>query len=416
MKILVVSQYFWPEYFRINELCECLRNIGHEIDVITGIPNYPQGKYYPGYGIFKNKKQNYKGINVYRVPIIPRRQDGGDKRLIPNYLSYAITASIKIAFKIFHKYDAVLVYEVSPITQVYPALLFRWLTKTPVCLYVLDLWPETLFSHGFCKKSTVKKIMYSFIHSIYKRCDKIFISSKGFEKSILSSGYNSERIHYVPNWSEDFYKPVDNHKTDLREELNLDESCFVIMYAGNIGFAQSFETVLEASKILKENKDIHFVIIGEGSLKQWAIDETIKNGQSNISFIGRKPAEEMPEYFAQANAMLVTLKKRENYSLTLPSRVQSYLACGKPLLGCAGDEVSRVINESGAGLSCEPEDAKSLAAMIDQMKQMQPEEIMGMSINAITYSQKEFCKDKLLNGINSLLVEMAETRTRKRVI
>jgi colanic acid biosynthesis glycosyl transferase WcaI len=414
MKILVVSQYFWPEYFRINELCECLKSMGHYIEVLTGIPNYPQGKYYDGYSIFKNRKQIYKGIKVHRVPIIPRGQNGGDKRLIPNYISYVITASIAMLAKVFNRYDVILVYEVSPITQAYPALWMRWLTKTPVCLYVYDLWPETLFSHGIGKHGFLQKIMYFMVYSIYKRCDKIFVSSKGFEKSILLSGYDPKRLHYLPNWAEDFYKPINPEKC-IRKELKLSQDSFIVMYAGNIGFAQSFNTVLEAAKQLKDEKLIHFVVLGEGSLKQWAIKEMNKFKLLNLSFFGRKPAEEMPSYFSQANAMLVTLKKRVNYSMTLPGRVQSYMACGKPIIACAGDEVSRVINESGAGLSCEPEDFKGLASIIKQMSQMPTAELESMGKRAILYSKNEFNKDKLLIRIEDLLSEMSKKRNRKKV-
>jgi glycosyltransferase involved in cell wall biosynthesis len=414
MKILIVSQYFWPEYFKINELAECLNDMGHEIEVLTGIPNYPQGKFYDGYGILKNIKQNLNGIKIHRVPIIPRGAKGGDKRLIPNYISYVITASCAVLAKVFNKYDAILVYEVSPITQAYPALLLRLLSKTPVCLYVYDLWPETLFSHGIGKDSALKKFMYFIVHSIYKRCDRIFISSKGFEKSILSSGYDIKRLHYIPNWAEDFYVPL-KPKNCIREKLKLSQETFIVMYAGNIGYAQSFETVLEAAKILRDNKEIHFVILGDGSLKQWAIDEVNNHKLSNISFLGKKPAEEMPEYFAQANAMLVTLKKRENYALTLPGRVQSYMACGKPILASAGNEVSRILRESMAGFYCDPEDAKGLALIIERMKKMSNEEYFRMSENAIIYSKKEFNKDKLLNQIEYLFNEMSKQRSRKKV-
>lgn len=414
MKILIISQYFWPEYFKINEIAECLNDMGHEIEVLTGVPNYPQGKFYDGYGILKNIKQNYNGIKIHRVPIIPRGVKGGDKRLILNYISYAITASCAVLVKVFNRYDAILVYEVSPITQAYPALLLRLLSKTPVCLYVYDLWPETLFSHGIGKGSAIKRFIYFIVHSIYKRCDKIFISSKGFEHSILSSGYDPKLLNYIPNWAEDFYRQL-KPTNYIRENLNLTKDTFIVMYAGNIGFAQSFETVLEAAKILKENKKIHFVILGDGSLKQWAIDECSKYELSNISFLGKRPAEEMPEYFAQADAMLVTLKKRENYALTLPGRVQSYMACGKPILACAGSEVSRVLRESEAGLYCEPEDAKGLALIIERMKRMPNEERLKLSENAIAYYQKEFNKDRLLNKIELLLNEMSNQRSRKKV-
>jgi len=413
MKILVISQYFWPEYFRITELCECLKDMGHNIEILTGIPNYPQGKYYDGYSILKNRKQVYKGIKIHRVPIIPRGQHGRDKRLIPNYISYVVTASIAMLSKLFNKYDAILVYAVSPITQAYPALWMRWLTKTPVCLYIFDLWPETLFSHGIGKKIFQRKIMYSMVHSIYKRCDKIFVSSKGFEKNILLSGYNPERLHYLPTWAEDFYKPVKS-QSSIRKDLKLSEDSFIVMYAGNIGFAQSFDTVLEAAKLLKNEKSIHFVVLGEGSLKEWAIDQMNKHELLNITFLGRKPAEDMPNYFAQANAMLVSLKKRENYSLTLPGRIQSYMACGKPILACAGNEVSRIIDGSGAGLSCEPEDSKGLVSIIQQMRQLPVEELDSMGKNAIMYSENEFDKEKLLIQIESLLYEMAKERSRKR--
>lgn len=404
MKILIVSQYFWPESFQINEISKSLKELGHEIEVLTGIPNYPQGKFYDGYGIFKNRKQNYNGIKIHRVPIIPRGKKGGDKRLIPNYLSFVLMGSIAVLFKIFKKYDVILVYGTSPITQAYPALLLRWITKVPVCLYVYDLWPEALFAHGIGKKPFIKKLLYKIVYGIYKRSDKIFISSEGFRNSIISSGYDSKNLHYIPNWADDFYRPLESTGF-LRKQLNLDKNTFIVMYAGNIGHAQSFDTVLEAAKILKDNKKIYFVILGDGTLKQWAENKAIEYGLKNIFFLGRKPAEEMPKYFAEADAMIVSLAKGYNRSLTLPGRVQAFMKSGKPILACADGETSRVIKESGAGLTCEAEDYVGLASMIKKISEMPKEELDKMKKNALNYYQRNFNKEKLLKKIEKLLKE-----------
>ena len=401
MKILIVSQYFWPENFSVNVIAKYLVDQGHKVDVLTGIPNYPQGKAFDGYGLFKNLHQEHDGIRISRVWMKTRGTKGGDKRLILNYLSYAFNASVAMLGRLGEKYDATFVYEMSPITQAYPALFLRKLKKVPMCLYVGDLWPDTLFSHGL-SGGKVKRILTKKCSSIYKRTDHIIAVNESFIEPINNYTNNSRPISYIPQAVEELYKPVKS-TGELRKQLGIAENDFIVMFAGNIGFAQSPKTIVEAANKTKDNSRIHYVFVGDGTLRQDCEEYCKNNSLRNVYFIGRKPQGEMPELIAEADALFITLKNQSNYNLTLPGRTQAFMASGKPIICCANGETARVIKTAGCGLIAEADNADELAYRITECFDMPKEELNLMGNRGLEYSKKHYDMKTVYHDIEMVL-------------
>lgn len=401
MKILIVSQYFWPENFSINAIAKFLVERGHEVDVLTGIPNYPHGKAFDGYGLFKNLHQKHDGVRISRVWIKTRGTKGGDKRLILNYISYAFNASVAMLGRLSNKYDATFVYEVSPITQAYPALFLRKLKKVPMCLYVADLWPDTLFSHGL-SGGKVKRLLTKKCSSIYKRTDHIIAVNESFIEPINKYTNNSRPISFIPQAVESLYKPVQSNG-ELRKALGISDRDFVVMYAGNIGFAQSPKTIVEAANVTKGNTRIHYVFVGDGTLRRECEEYCVDNNLVNVHFVGRKPQDEMPKLIAESDAMFITLKNQSNYNLTLPGRTQAFMACGKPVVCCANGETARVIKKAGCGLIAEADNANELAKIIIEFSEMSNDDLTQMGTNGLNYSKKYYDMNTVFQNIENTL-------------
>lgn len=404
MRILIVSQYFWPENFSVNTIAKYLTSKGHKVDVLTGLPNYPQGKVYEGYTGKENRHQKYEECTIDRVWIKERGQKGGDKRLILNYLSYVVNASCNIMTRLGKKYDATFVYEVSPITQAIPALLLRKLKKVPMCLYVADLWPDTLFSHGM-NSGTVKKILTRACSHIYRRTDNIVIVNESFRKPIEKYTDNKRTITYIPQSADPVYKPLEPSGV-LRKQLGLCADDLIIMFAGNLGFAQSVKTVVEAANKVSHQKDIHFVFVGDGTLRAECEEYCKANNLNNCHFIGKKKPDEMPGLIAEANAMLVTLKNQSNYNLTLPGRTQSFMACAKPIICCANGETARVVKAAKCGLVSEAENSDKLAESIVKFSTLNATERNALAESGLQYSRDNYDQQTMLQNIEKVLAGM----------
>jgi colanic acid biosynthesis glycosyl transferase WcaI len=358
MKILVLSQYFWPESFRVNDLVENLVGRGHEVEVLTGQPNYPIGKLFDGYSGLP-EKEKFKGAQVYRVPMFPRMKGRG-WQLILNYFSFCFAASFFGTIWCRKKYDAIFVFQPSPITVGVPAMVIKWLTGAPIHFWVQDLWPESLEATGAVKSEKILRFVGFFVRHIYRYCDVVYIQSERFQAPVQKLGVPESKIKYFPNWAETFYKPIKSEK-----EIEDLAKGFRVLFAGNIGAAQSFETIVETADILKSYSDIQWIVFGDGRRKAWLEQEVKKRKLSaNFHLMGSREPDSMPHYFSYADVLLVTLKKNPAFSMVIPSKVQSYLACGRPVIGSLEGEGARVIQVSGAGEACPPEDSKALAKLI----------------------------------------------------
>lgn len=403
MHILIVTQYFWPENFQINNLAIDLKNQGHEVTVLTGIPNYPEGSYYPGYGLFRKNKESYHGITVKRVPVIPRGKGGGF-RLALNYFSFAFFASIFAPFKCRDRCDVIFVFMPSPITVGLPARVLKKIKKAPILFWVQDLWPDTLVATGSIKSKNILKWIKKLTQSIYHSCDRILVQSKAFVGAIEQLGEFKHKLFYFPNAVEDFYRPISPCET--KSNVTNLPAGFKIMYGGNIGTAQSFETILQTATLLKDIKDIQWIIIGEGRQKNWLIDQIANQGISHkFHFIQHQLPEMMPYYFSQADALLVSLKKEPVFSLTIPSKLQCYLASGKPIIASLDGEAARIIHEAGAGIASPAEDAHALAKNILILSKMEIAERELMGQKGRLYAEQHFDRKRLVTQLENWMIE-----------
>lgn len=408
MKLLIITQYFWPESFRINDLASGLRERGHEVTVLTGYPNYPEGKLYPGYRLFRQANEQWNGIRIIRAPLVPRG-NGGALRLAMNYLSFALGASLRACTLGRESFDALLVFQPSPVTCGIPARILKGLTGAPILFWVQDLWPQSLAAVGAVRSPVLLGLVDRLVRWIYAGCDRVLIQSRAFAETICGQGVSQERIAYFPNSAEAFYCPVDRGQAAALDR-ELPEG-FRVLFAGNIGAAQDFETILAAAELLKTHPQIVWVVIGDGRLRPWVEEEVERRGLSGrVTLVGRKPAEEMPRYFACADLLLVTLRREPIFALTIPSKVQSYLACARPVLAALEGEGAQVLEESGGGYVCPPEDSQALAEGVLRIYGLTKAERELMGDRGRNYYLQQFERERLLDRLEGWLRELSPAR------
>lgn len=397
MRILIVTQYFWPENFVINSLTLELKNKGHEVFVLTGLPNYPTGKITDGYSFWKNNNEIWNGIKIFRSKIIPRFSGKGFF-LFVNYLSFVVFSSLKLLFYIDLKPDIIFVYEPSPITVGIPAIVAKKkFNGVPIYFWVQDLWPDSIKDTGAIKNKFILNFIDKFTRYIYKKSNIILVQSKAFADYIINQGVPANKIIYFPNPTERFYK-VSEIKQEYMKSF---PKGFNLIFAGNIGEAQSFDTLIEAAFKLKELKyPIYWNIIGDGRSRDYFKNKVYNlNLQDNFIFRGITKPEKMPFYFACGDALIVSLKKSKIFSLTIPAKVQSYLACGKPIIGSIDGEGAKLILEAKAGFVSSSQDVKHLVNNIIKLYKLSDIERDVLGNNGRLFFDKEFEMDLLLNKL-----------------
>ncbi len=393
-KILFVSQHFTPEFFRGNDIVVDWARRGYDVTVVTGIPNYPKGKFFEGYGLFKRCREVVNGVNVFRIPIVPRG-NGSKVMLMLNFLSYGFNASVFLFFHLIrHKYDVCFVQQTSPVNMAQPGIWFKRLTGKPLYTWVLDMWPESLKYAGHINNKYILGYFGNITLRMFRASDKILISSRGFEKCITSRGDFKDKIVYFPNWAEDVFMTG----TDVAIPALPDG--FKVMFAGNVGEAQDFGHIAEAAEMLGEDEGIHFYIVGDGRKKVWLDQRIEERGLSNrIVTLGRFPAEAMPSFFKAADVMLVSLCDNELFRLTAPAKIQAYMAAGKPIVGMISGEGNALIKDSGCGVAVEAGDAAGLVEAVRQLKSMPSSELTVMGLRGREYCRQNFDKKMLLDSL-----------------
>ena len=393
-KILVICQYYKPEPFRISDICEEMVRRGHEVQVVTGYPNYPEGILYEGYGKGKHIDEVINGVKVHRCFTIPR-ETGAVKRLM-NYYSYAASSTAYVLSKECvasdgKPFDVVFCNQLSPVMMADAAIAYKKKHKIPVIMYCLDLWPESLIAGGITRKSAIYKYFHYVSKRLYRQMDKILITSRMFTGYLEDEfGIKKEKIEYLPQYAEGIFEQIPAREKD---------GMFNFMFAGNIGAVQSVETIIKAAKILRD-KPVRFHIVGGGT----DLDrlQQMSSELEDVVFYGRRPLEEMPQFYAKADAMLVTLAKDPVLSLTLPGKVQSYMAVGKPIIGAIDGETKTVIEDAQCGFCGKAEDAEALAENIKRfIKENTDRVIMGE--NARKYYEENFMEKLFMDKLESRL-------------
>jgi glycosyltransferase involved in cell wall biosynthesis len=408
VRVLVVSQYFWPENFRINDLVRSLSEREHQVTVLTGIPNYPEGRFFKGYGLWRNMRQKYFGAEIIRVPLFPRC-GGRSIPLLLNYVSYAFFASLMSPFLIKGKFDLIFVCQLSPVTVGLPAIRLKKLLKAPIVFWILDLWPESLSASGAVSDKRILAYMDKVVRFIYHNADKIVVTSKGFIDRVKAKGISSERLDYFPNWYEPEYNDNQADEFLCRDAILQLPKGLRVMFAGNVGAAQDFGTILAAAELLKTYTDIHWIILGDGRKLEWAKEQvSLRDLTGCVHLLGRFPPETMPGFFAEADVMLVTLKSDPIFSLTIPGKIQSYMACSKPIIAAIDGEGSRLLIESGAGLASPSEDPGALAESVLALYRMPKEKRMEMGESGRKYCEENFNREVLMDRLEGWMKELVQ--------
>lgn len=398
MKILIVSQYFWPEDFKVNDIAFDFVQMGHDVTVLTAKPNYPQGKIYKGYGLFSKRHEVHNEVKIIRSSIIPRK-GAGALFLGLNYLSFVFYGFFTAMFRVKGKYDIIFCHLTSPITSALPAIWLKKKFKIPLVLWVLDLWPESVENTTNIKSKRFYRYLTKLVSYIYSHSNHVLVSSKCFVESVKEKIPNQAiPITYFPNWAEDVFV----QKTNEEYKLPALPNGFNIMFAGNIGVAQDFESIVQAAKQTVE-EEINWIIMGDGRKFEWLKNEIKTNKLTNIILLGRHPLNTMPSFFEKADAMLVSLKNEPIFKLTVPAKIQAYMASGKIIMGMINGEANQLINESGCGYAVSAGDFETLASMVIRVKNLNPTERHQMEKRANNYYQEHFSKPKLFEKLEDLL-------------
>ncbi len=402
MKILIVTQYFWPENFRINDLTQELVQRGHKVTLLTGTPNYPDGRVFETYRHNPKAFGHYGGATVLRIPMLARGQ--GSLSLFLNYLSFVLGASLVGPWRLRGlQADVIFVFVPSPVTVGLPAVLLGRIKRAPVVFWVLDLWPETLSAIGVIRSPRVLGWVGHLVKFIYEGCTLVLGQSRSFFANIAKYCSDTQKIRYFPSWAEDIFS-----QTDLlpAPEVPARKGVFNVLFAGNIGEAQDLSAVLDAVESLKHNTSIRWLIVGDGRKSDWLKAEVERRDlQDSVLLLGRFPVKRMPSFYVHADALLVSLKKDPVFSMTMPGKIQSYLMAGIPLVGMLDGEGAKVITEANAGLVCAAGDAGGLAAAILELANMSADQRHQLGLNGRAFAQKEFGRDLLMDRLEALLGE-----------
>ena len=388
MRLLIVSQYFWPENFIVNDLVELLEERGVEVTVLTGKPNYPGGAIFEGYRAGSIQRQDYHGARVVRVPLIPRGQNSR-ARLALNYISFLLSASVlgPLALR-GQKFDVVLVYALSPLLKALAAMVLARLKRAPLVVWVQDLWPESLSATGHVRRRFVLDLVGHLVRAIYRRAKLVLVQSRAFVPAVSAYCDRPDKIRYYPNlYRQPPEGPPSAEAASLVEQLN---RSFAVVLAGNIGTAQDPETILATALALQGEADIRLVIVGSGSQSQWLADRARELALDNLLLAGRFPPSDMPHIFSAASALVLTLTADPAFALTVPSRLQAYLAAGRPIVGALDGEAARIIAEAGAGHSVPAGAGDTLAAAIRDLARLPAVERAALGRNGRDYYERNF--------------------------
>ncbi len=399
-RILIVSQHFWPENFRITDICHGFIEKGIQVDVLCGLPNYPKGEFFDGYTYTKPRRENLNGIDIFRSGEI-RRKGNTSIMIFLNYISFPIFALFNLPRLRKRKYDAVMCYNTSPVYMMLPAIVYSKIKKVPLTTYILDLWPENLYSALPIKNKFLRSVAKNTSYFLYRRCDKLISLSNSMVEKVKTIA--PKAVHAViPQYCEEFYF-TDKNSPELQERF---KGKFNVLFAGNISPVQNLEMLLYCAKRLKaEGKtNIHFIIVGDGMSKNNFVEQVKKDEtQEFFTFEGQQPVEKIPYYHSVADALFASLAKSEDLGMTVPAKITSYLAAAKPCLVAIDGEGAITIDKAKAGLTCNAADDEALYNNILKLAQMPKEKLNEMGKNAREYCTLHFKRDKLLNELIAFL-------------
>lgn len=405
MRLLILTQYYWPESFQINDVAASLVRKGIAVEVLTGQPNYPSGRIFPGYRALGWRRERHQGVLIHRMPLLARGRGGW--RLALNYFAFVFSGLVCGPAILRRKaFDAIFVYAPSPVLQTLPALLLARLKGCPVALWVQDLWPESLSATGYVTNRAVIGLVEKVVAFIYRHTDLLLVPSPAFAAPIRRLAPNTPIVYHPNSVDEVFALPAQD-APPVVEGLN---GGFSVLFAGNIGSAQAVETIVEAASRLKAYPDIHFVVLGDGSRREWMRRQVRARGLDRLHLPGRLPVETMPGLMQKASALLVTLADRDIFRATIPSKIQAYLAAGRPIIACLNGEGARLVTEAGAGLAVPAENGAALADAVLDLYLRPRSQREALGARGRTYYERHFAHEMLVGRLIGHLREAGRRR------
>lgn len=410
-RILILSQYFWPESFQINALVDALEDAGADVTVLTGQPNYPDGKVFPEYRALSARRERFgKATDVFRVPIAPRGRASG-VRLALNYLSFIVSASVIGPWLLRgRRIDVVFVFAPSPILQSIAGIALKTVKGAKLVTWVQDLWPQSLASTGFVTNPSLLAMVEEVVRWIYRHNDRLYGQSRAFVAEIekLADG---TPVEYFPNPGDSAFA-LSGALAPARLTL---PAGFNVVFAGNLGTVQALDTVLDTATLLRDDAGIRFVLVGSGSRGSWLADEIARRGLANVILPGRFEMSAMPAILAQADALLVSMNRSPTLSQTIPSKLQAYLATGRPILGSLDGEGAALIREAGAGLTSAAEDAAALAENVRRLRAMDSWERARLGANGLSFYDRHFHPRRLAEQLITRFTELTTSTTKSQM-
>lgn len=396
MKILIVTEYFYPEEFKINEIALAWHEKGYEVDVLTQNPTYPFGETFEGYKNSWYSKESYRGITIHRLKAVTGYRDSLFKKLL-KYFAFMFLGTI-VSLKIGKKYDYVFGFDVGALTGMVPAILLKKFYKKKVTLWIQDVWPDSVYAYGFKKRKFLEYILDGFVKFVYRNSSNFAVSGKGFIKRVRPYSGDEKDIEYMPNWADEFNK-------ELKPFTFSDDKKIHFTFAGNVGKVQNLDNIIKAFGDLPENyiKKAQLNIIGDGSNLQLLKDVVNENSFKNIIFLGRKPRDEMYKYFRASDFLIVSLVDKPIFSLTVPAKVQTYIAANRPILAIVNGDAADIIKDNNLGYSAKPDDISEIKEVFMKCIDTDKKEIEKFTKNCENLTQTTFNKENIINSLLELL-------------
>lgn len=395
-KVLIVSEVFYPEEFKINELAIDWKNKGYDVDILTMVPSYPSSKIFDGYENRWYQKELWNGMNIYRVKAVTGYKNSLFKKLL-KYFAFMLMGSL-VSLKIGKKYDYIFGFQVGPLTAMVPAIILKQFYKKPVTLWIQDIWPDSVYAYGFKKTKILEFFLNSFVKYVYKNTSSFGISAKGFEKKIIPFLSENKEICYAPNWADYLDKDLEKIRFSHDDKIHF-------TFAGNIGSVQNLENIIESFGKIDDKylEKAQLNIIGDGSHLEKLQNIVKENSFKNIIFWGRKPRGEIYKYLSASNFLIVSLIDKEIFSLTVPAKTQTYIATGKPIIAIIKGEAADIIRENQLGLVCDPDSLEEIKSVFIEAIEMSYEKSKKYIKNSELLTNTIFKKELILDNLLELL-------------
>jgi len=395
-KILIVTEYFYPEEFKINEIALAWKAKGYEVDILTQNPTYPLGKIYNGYKNRWYTKEVYKGINIYRVKAVTGYRESIFKKIL-KYFTFMILGSI-VSLKIGKRYDYIFGFDIAALTGMVPAVILNKFYNKPVTLWIQDIWPDSVYAYGFKKTKFLEFMLNHFVKFVYKHSSSFAVSGKGFIDKIVPFIDETKPIVYLPNWADELNR-------DLPPFIFSKEKKIHFTYAGNVGKVQNLDNIIKAFGNLPSQylQKAQLNIVGDGSYLKSLQNLVDKNNFNNIVFWGKKPREEMYRYFTASDFLIVSLINKPIFTLTVPAKTQTYIAANRPILAIINGDASNIVKENNLGYYAEPDNISQIKDTFIKCIDTNKDEMENFTKNCEELTNTTFNKEKTIDALLKLL-------------